>query len=87
MIKKIKLCGFILCALTLLSCASTDAGSSKGANNTKNQNPETEANMETKKDFITNGYAGDCPKDYSEFRLDGVEYGKIDHATYYSNTC
>jgi len=87
MIKRIKLYGFILCALTLLSCASTNTGSSKDSGSTKNQNTETEANMETKKDFITNGYAGDCPSEYADFRLDGVNYGKIDHVIYHSNTC
>ena len=76
-----------MCVVTLLSCASTNAGSSKGSDTTKNQNTETEANMETKKDFITNGYAGDCPSEYADFRLDGVEYGKIDHVIYHSNTC
>ena len=78
--KKIKTFCVLITALALFTaCASVD--------NDKKANTEEKTMENEVKEFINNGYAGDCPKDYSEFRLDGVEYGKIDHATYYSNTC
>ena len=78
--KKIKTIYLLTITLSLFTaCASVD--------NDKKTNTE-EKTMEKKvKEFINNGYAGDCPSEYSEFRLDGVNYGKIDHVTYYSNTC
>ncbi len=67
-----------------MACASLDDKNIDKKNDKKNQ--VEEKNVEEKA-FITNGYAGDCPKEYSEFRLEGVKYGKIEHIVYHSNTC
>lgn len=76
--KKIRIItGCIFTIILVLSCASKNS----------EINIEKENEVKVEKEFINNGYAGDCPKEYSEFRLDGVNYGKIDHVKYYSNTC
>lgn len=36
--------------------------------------------------FIKNGIALDCPKEYKEVKA-GISYGEIKHEKYYSNTC
>lgn len=75
--KVIKIIYSLSCLFLLFSCQS---------NNLKDDENQKEIKM-ADKEFIQNGFAGDCPSEYSDFRLDGVNYGKIDHVTYYSNTC
>ena len=81
--KKIKL----FCILTFISSLFMACASLGDKNLDKDNEVEVEEKKVEEKAFITNGYAGDCPKDYSEFRLDGVKYGKIEHVIYHSNTC
>ena len=79
--KYCKVAGLILTAVLLGSC------SAKSINQNSNKIEHQEKKMEKiEREFISNGYAIDCPEEYKAVR-EGVTYGTVIHKTYYSKTC
>lgn len=78
--KKNYLC-LLFVGLVLISCSNK----SKEAKSENNVQQEIKVEK-TEREFITNGYAVDCPQEYKDIR-DGVSYGTVIHNTYYSKTC
>lgn len=78
--KKNYLC-LLFVGLVLISCSNK----SKEAKSENNVQQEKKVEK-TEREFITNGYAVDCPQEYKDIR-DGVSYGTVIHNTYYSKTC